>query len=160
MPASLWSHRGARVSAHHTSALHLLLTHPSICALCPPHPPTFPCVEAAFTAQRSRLFLHLFPSRLLFLCLKGKFAVSTLHRHPDPPPLSPTLFFSPFISCPVSVLEGKVLCQGRQAKSVSHVTRSEQRVDEPTAEALLTQRLCRRSGMLPGCSLPGHSNPI
>lgn len=101
VPASLWRHRGARVSAHHTSALHLLLllTHPSICALCPPHPPSFPCVEAAFTAQHSRLFLHLFPSRLLFLCLKGRFAVSMLHCHSNP------FFFSFSLShlvlCPV-----------------------------------------------------------
>lgn len=66
-PASLRRHRGTRVSAHHTSVLHLLLTHPSICALHPSHLPSFRCVQATFTAQHWQLSLHLFPSLLLFL---------------------------------------------------------------------------------------------
>lgn len=62
-------------------------------------------------------------------------------------------FFSLFpslISCCVPFFEG----------SVSHVTHSDQRVDELAALALLTLWLCRRTMMLPGCSLPLHPNEI
>lgn len=71
MPPSLWRHRRARVIAHHTSPLYLLLLllliHPSVPSL-PPLSLSFPChrvhcVNVAFTVKYSRCLYSFLSSR-------------------------------------------------------------------------------------------------
>lgn len=69
------------------------------------------------------------------------------------------ILFLPLISHHVlSRLEGKMLCQGLGAQSVSHVTHSDQREGELTALLLLTQPLCWRTRMPPDCAPTPHSD--
>lgn len=120
MPPSLWRHRRARVIAHHTSPLYLLLLlliHPSVPSL-PPLSLSFPChrvhcVNVAFTVKYSRClysFLSSLPPSAFFTsscfpCSRGGRNVNVAS--------SSKLVFSPSLlsSFFISFFSRKILCK-------------------------------------------------
>lgn len=162
VPPSSWRHRRARVTAHHTLPLYLLLTHPSICA--PSPHPRLPChraqrVNAAFTVKCSS-FLYSF---LLSLCPSAPFTAppalggwpcewrTVVKSHFSP---SHLLLFSP------PQFSQRPLVKAPELRSLSHVAYSYQTVDELTALPLLTQWLRLMMMMLLGFSLLAHCNVL
>lgn len=152
VPLCLWRHKRARVTAHHTSTLFLvlILIHPSIWTLHPSslsfatgHTVRSICKE--MFSSPLFLSLHLLSSLLpVSSAQRGWVGVTgcwatmwMIHCHPISPPPLPLLSFSQGKYC--------VKAFGLMATKKGHVANSDRKVDELTAlfwELLSKTRYC------------------